>query len=378
MKKHLFFFFKFLFLIYFQIGNAFFLSAQTNNALVKIETSVLKPDLMSDILDTSFVVDYHNTGVSINGYTKNVGDSTIKSTLTGFFLSKDTIYGPGDVLVTSFHNDVIEPQQLSYFNVPIGLSVIPFGHGSPELGRYYILAKADYTNYIAEPNEDDNISYVAIDVVAFPVDLSLSKILVQDIPLTAGGRVFTSVDISNKGKIPAAGSTFVYISKDTVISPDDYSSGGYGENDIPANTTLPRIYQVYLDPSLKSGDYYLIFKTDGYNDFIETNEDNNTSFVKIKIQEIVFLSINGMDKTSVSLSVAPNPLSDVINVTINNSVSNQATFELYDSYGAKSKEGNLAIENGKFTIPAFDLPIGVYLLKIDSGGKIETLKIIKE
>jgi len=378
MKKRSFFFFKFLFLIYFQIGSSLFSNAQTNNALGKIETSVLKPDLMSEVLDTSFVVDYHNTGVIINGYTKNVGDSIIQSTLTGFFLSRDTIYGPGDVLVTSFHTDRIEPQQYSYFNIPIGLSVIPFGHGSPELGRYYILSKADYTGSIEEPNENDNISYVAIDVIAFPIDLSISNIRVQDIPLTAGGRVYISVDITNKGKIPGTGSTFVYLSKDTEISPDDYFSGSYGENDMQANSTLTRIYQVYLDNSLKTGDYYLIFKTDGYNDFIETNEDNNTSFVKINIQEIVFLGINNMNKSSGSLSVAPNPLSDAINITINNSASKQATFELYDSYGAKSKEGILTIENGKFTIPAYDLSKGVYLLKLDSEGKIETLKIIKE
>ncbi len=378
MKQRSFFFFKFLFLTYFQIGNSFFSSAQTNNALGKIETSVLKPDLMSEISDTSFVVDYHNTGVIINGYTKNVGDSIIQSTLTGFFLSRDTIYGPGDELIKSFHTDLIEPQQYSYFNIPIGLSVIPFGHGSPELGRYYILSKADYTNSIEEPNETDNISYVAIDVIAFPIDLSINNIRVQDIPLTAGGRVYISVDITNQGKIPGTGSTFVYISKDTEISPDDYFSGSYGENDIQANSTLTRIYQVYLANSLKTGDYYLIFKTDGYNDFIETNEDNNTAFVKINVTEIVFLDINSMNKSSGSLSVAPNPLSDAINITINNSASNQATFELYDSYGAKSKGGILTIENGKFTIPAYDLPKGVYLLKIDSEGKIETLKIIKE
>jgi hypothetical protein len=72
-------------------------------------------------------------------------------------------------------------------------------------------------------------------------------------------------------------------------------------------------------------------------------------------------------------SVFPNPTADVINVVGFNETQSMA-FELYTIEGKRIKSGMLQDAQVRLS----ELPKGLYLLQLTSGGKTETKKIIKK
>jgi transforming growth factor-beta-induced protein len=80
------------------------------------------------------------------------------------------------------------------------------------------------------------------------------------------------------------------------------------------------------------------------------------------------LSINSLNKTSIS--VYPNPSSDVINF----STSINGKFTISSIYGSIVKEGNL--KNGKINIT--DISNGTYIVTVNNGNQLYHAKFIKE
>ena len=116
-----------------------------------------------------------------------------------------------------------------------------------------------------------------------------------------------------------------------------------------------------LDPQpLQGTNFYRlqIFDTDG----------------KFKYSKIVAVSINQL----FTLKIFPNPASNILFVQASGE-NEKARYQIIDAAGRKLKEGTVALNgNTSFSIYINTLPKGTYHLQLNTKGKIETRKFIKE
>lgn len=192
------------------------------------------------------------------------------------FLSRDLILNPAvDVYLGGFtHNGVLAAgaQQAidQNYDVPPGLS-----------GPYFVFVKADYNNQVAETSNSDNVSYSANMVqitLPSPGDLVVSSVSASG-SYMLGDMANFSWQITNNGPGTISGgwSDSIYLSADSVWDINDsfvgrflqpsvtlaqgQSAGGSGQAAIPA---------------VAPGNYYVIVRTDVFNQIPETNNANNT------------------------------------------------------------------------------------------------------
>jgi len=98
------------------------------------------------------------------------------------------------------------------------------------------------------------------------------------------------------------------------------------------------------------------------------------------------LTLAGVEKINNSvlpiISIYPNPASGTIHVNISTVSANNFDFELSDASGKKIWQDNKQILAGKssfgISLPNSQLTPGMYFLKIQSGGKFETVKVLAE
>jgi aminopeptidase N len=77
-----------------------------------------------------------------------------------------------------------------------------------------------------------------------------------------------------------------------------------------------------------------------------------------------------------SLVIYPNPATDVVNVEVSDFNNFPRTVELYNVFGQKLL--SLTPVENAFSVPLYGVAIGTYYLKIISGEKVYTQKIVKE
>jgi hypothetical protein len=83
------------------------------------------------------------------------------------------------------------------------------------------------------------------------------------------------------------------------------------------------------------------------------------------------------NQNNFSVDVFPNPTKGVIMIDVLNATSNKYTFELFDASGRKVKASLSQFITGEKT--QFDLSSfedGIYSLKIESGTKVEVIKVV--
>ena len=97
---------------------------------------------------------------------------------------------------------------------------------------------------------------------------------------------------------------------------------------------------------------------------------NNTYF----IDDVSFISgALTVENTDVAeLSVYPNPMTDVVNITSADVITNVV---IYDMLGKQIQ--NVNTNDTKVTLNTDELPMGTYLLKVTAGDKEEMMKIVK-
>src|SRR5438876_562592 len=139
-------------------------------------------------------------------------------------------------------------------------------------GNYYIIAKADADNVVAETNEANNLYYWYIQVGP---DLVISAL---SVPSAGGaGMTFTITDTTKNQGAGAADPTTTrfYLSASTVL---DASAAVLGSRTIPAlaaGATSSGSTTVTIPAGTATGNYYIIAKADANNVVAETNEANN-------------------------------------------------------------------------------------------------------
>jgi subtilase family serine protease len=102
------------------------------------------------------------TSISASDTTKNDGGDTAVASITRFFLSSDSSLDASDVLLAARPIPSVGPglSDAGWVALPIPVST--------PAGTYYIIAKADGDNAIAEALENNNTRARSISVAAAP------------------------------------------------------------------------------------------------------------------------------------------------------------------------------------------------------------------
>lgn len=150
-------------------------------------------------------------------------------------------------------------------------------------GDYHILIKTDYNNTQPEDSELDNVGTtgpIAISLPALP-DLVVTQITLPSSPQQTGGPIDLSWTVQNQGDGEADGTLYddIYLSSDTGLSgyTDRYLGRFARTGTIAPGESIVRTQQVDIPIEL-AGDWYIIIRTDGGNQFYEhVGEDNNVA-----------------------------------------------------------------------------------------------------
>ncbi|WP_201985264.1 CARDB domain-containing protein [Hymenobacter rubidus] len=251
-----------------------------NNNIATATLQVVAPGV--DLNITQAYVNPYTTApgntLSASCYINNIGNTTASSSTVGYYLSTDQVFSTNDVLMLNSPGYTLAAgQYYSHYDSP----VVP---ASTAPGAYYVLFVADPLNAVSETNENNNVAYQAIQVLAPSVDLQIQQPVLSTASVTPGFSVGGSCYIYNGGNTTANTSTVgFYLSTDQVFSTNDVlltsttgtslfpgqSSSRYGSLIIPTGTT--------------AGNYYVLFVADPLNVVAETNENNNVAYQSLTV-----------------------------------------------------------------------------------------------
>lgn len=253
---------------------------------------IIPPKVDLKVTASSTTTDTTQSGRTINfSYSvKNLSTPTniweISEWKDAVYLSVDTIWNPGDQMISEWQEIRTLPTDGSYsenrsLTVPHGLS-----------GNYYFLLVTDHTklnndlSYINNSRSLTGATPIFIKQTIYP-DLKVER-FAGPITGNAGQPVKFNWKVSNSGVGPTTANSWtdkIFLSTDFTISPDDVMIASkaifYTLN---VGESYSDSAEVFLPANL-SGNYIVIFKTDANNTVYETGqgEINNSSFSGINI-----------------------------------------------------------------------------------------------
>ena len=178
------------------------------------------------------------------------------------------------------------------------------------LGTYYIFAKIDSPDAVAEAKESNNTARATIDIGGDLVvpDLTAPSVLGVDVP-------FVVTDTTkNAGAIGVGPSiTQFYLSSNAALSADDTLLASRAVGSLAAGAVSVGNTTLTIPANMPAGSYYLFAKADGPNTITETNEGNNTDIKSVKV---------GPDLT-ISISSATSPVQDGATTSVRDTVTNK-------------------------------------------------------
>ncbi|MBI5376066.1 MAG: SBBP repeat-containing protein, partial [Candidatus Schekmanbacteria bacterium] len=121
----------------------------------------------TDLIVSSLSATLACSGITINDTTKNNGSGDADASTTSFYLSVNSKLDAGDTLIGNRAVPLIKVGQVN-----TGSTIITLPEGTTP-GSYYIIAKADGLNGIAETNENNNIKAI---FKSFKPDLSITSL----------------------------------------------------------------------------------------------------------------------------------------------------------------------------------------------------------
>ncbi len=199
-------------------------------------------------------------------------------------------------------------------------------------GNYYILVSVDYSGYIVESNENNNVGNIPVSVVGAKCDLVTTNVSTS-LSTVASGQVFSVTGtFGNIGQVynTAGQGLFanIYISNDNILSKDDYLTSRIitpsNQNIYPNQLATGTISNFNLPSDWPSGNYYLIVAIDfaftaGYGwDFNSELDESNNYF-----------------STLLSVSNPNQPSTPPTNIYISNKTSNSVRLNWTNGSGNK-------------------------------------------
>jgi subtilisin family serine protease/subtilase family serine protease len=233
--------------------------------------TVVSDDLPPDLLVAAMAapaIGGSDSDISVTETTKNQGTGASLPSKTGFYLSANgSLDGAdpriGDRTIASLGPGVTA-QASTTLHIP----------PSTATGSYWILAKADWDNTVAESSETNNVR--ASGSIKIGPDLTVSALTAPGTGV-AGGAISVSDTTNNQGGGTAGASTTRYYwSANTALDASDQIIGGRAVGPLAGGASASSTTTLTVPASATAGSYYVIAQADSAGDVPEATETNNT------------------------------------------------------------------------------------------------------
>lgn len=299
--------------------------------------------------------------------TKNNGALNAGSYNISVYLSSDTSINVGDATLYYFSSSNLYGYRSVNFDIDptIPLFLVP--------GEYYVIAQFSFT-YQRFPTDivANNKAIIKIKVKRPDVDLTLSKLKIGNPIYTLGTPLALSFEESNSGKMPCGKHSISYfLSTDTVYnSADVLMSSSLVAGTAPMSSTAFNPTFTF-STNVTKGKYYVLAVTDQANEYPENNENNNLSWVAVKVEP------QTADLTIASVGNLPNSITayeSFLNVTVveknqSKTLAGGHSIGIYLSYDSLVSMDDLLLSTGSVASVAgnaslespfaFNIPYGV-------------------
>ncbi len=211
--------------------------------------------------------------ILVSDTTTNSGMGTAPSSVTRFYLSSDATVDATDGLLQSRNVPQLDGGASSSASTNV---TIP---ASTQDGVYYLIAKADSTDTVAECNETNNTRSVLFRVGP---DLVVSS-ATGPAMAAAGMPVNVTETTQNTGTGNAPASvTGIYLSTNILLDAGDIRLASRTVPLLGPGASSLKTTSVTL-PAVSAGTWYLIVNADDERTITETNETNNTRAISILV-----------------------------------------------------------------------------------------------
>ncbi|MBI5739722.1 MAG: hypothetical protein HZA16_03285 [Nitrospirae bacterium] len=204
--------------------------------------------------------------ISVTDLTNNVGQGDAGASTTGFYLSADAAYDPGDALIG---DRVVPVIAAGASNTGSASVTIPAGTSA---GAYYIIAKADADDSVGELSETNNNFSKSIKIGP---DLTVSALTVPD-GAEAGSTISVTDTTVNAGQGDVAASTTgFYLSTNITFDATDTLIGSRSVPALATGATNIGSASVTIPAGITASTYFIIAKADAGGVVTELSESNN-------------------------------------------------------------------------------------------------------
>jgi len=212
--------------------------------------------------------------ITVSDTTENQGGGPAAATTTTFHLSTDTKLDAGDRTLGSRAVAALAAGASSPASTVLAL---PADTG---VGLFYVIARADADDTVAETLESNNASYRSLRIGPDLVVAALSA------PTTAsaGATITVSDTTRNQGGGTAGpSSTTLYLSTNTTLDAGDVVLASRAVATLAASAASTGSTPVTVPSDTPAGRYYLIGAADAGDGVVETLETNNTRYRPLQI-----------------------------------------------------------------------------------------------
>ena len=238
-----------------------------SSASVTITSDDLPPDLSVSAIAAPALA-AAGSPVTVTDTTRNQGTAPAPPSETGFYLSSNTFWDSGDVLLGSRSVPALAAGATAPGTTAVGIPT------STASGSYYVIAKADWPGDIGETYETNNTRVSAVMRVG--PDLIVS-VLTAPATAAAGEPLAVSETTKNQGGgASVASSTAFYLSTNSAWDAADVLLGARVVSALAAGITEAASTPLTIPSSTTVGSYYVIARADADAAVSESLETNNT------------------------------------------------------------------------------------------------------
>jgi subtilase family serine protease len=241
---------------------------------------VVGPDLVVDSL-TVPASGGAGTTISVTDTTRNAGGGSSAATVTRFYLSANQQLDAGDAMLGLRAVPALAPAGASSGATSLA---IPAGTAA---GSYWIIARADGDDALAETHEGNNTLARGIVIGADLVVASLT------VPADGGAGLAISVsDTTRNQSTSAAGASITrfYLSSDWVLDASDVALGSRAVAALAAGASDTGTTSLVIPAGTVTGAYYVIARADGDDAVSEIYENNNVASRSLRVGPDLTLS----------------------------------------------------------------------------------------
>lgn len=334
---------------------------ETNNQFSQaISVIAAPPAPKPDLIVSSLTAPASATAglpMSITFSIKNNGTaSATQNVLTNFYLSSDNTLSINDLMLGIASTAMPAVGNSNSTSVDL---TIP---AAQSVGNYFLIAKTDDPNAIAELDEANNVFSQAISIAAQPVGEPDLAIASASLPVvaTVGIPFSTTFSIKNQGTATSAQNiaSAIYLSTDNSLSINDLLLGSVQTSVPSVAGTLPANLTVTIPANQSAGAYFLIISTDNTGLLVESNETNN------QFSQAITVNPQPIGQPDLAFASTSLPATATVGVAFNASftIKNQGTATSAQSVVSAVF---LSVDN---TLSANDLSLGTVQMALPAVG----------